>query len=109
MISNKASDLYAFNLNDKKLADKAKLEGTVNDAIKWRGAAQEGLKEDYEEKQLQAITNPIMQGPYSGALPGAGGGFLLCASGDLPGASQDDGPPIYREVDTIYGKLLVLV
>ena len=46
----------AYNLrnsltNDKKLtdklnaADKAKLEGAVNDAIKWLDASQEGLKE----------------------------------------------------------------
>jgi heat shock 70kDa protein 1/2/6/8 len=38
-------------------ADKSKLEGAVNDAIKWLDASQEGSKEEYEEKQkeLEAI------------------------------------------------------
>jgi hypothetical protein len=41
----------------------SKLETTVNDTIKWLDVSQEGLKEEYEEKQkkLETITNPIMQ------------------------------------------------
>jgi heat shock protein 1/8 len=58
---------YSYNLRnsltDEKLADKfdaadkAKLEGAVNDTIKWLDASHEGSKEEYEEKQkeLEAI------------------------------------------------------
>jgi L1 cell adhesion molecule like protein len=46
-------------LTDEKLADKfdatdkAKLEGAVNDTIKWLDASQEGSREEYEEKQKE--------------------------------------------------------
>jgi heat shock protein 1/8 len=65
--SKNALESYAYNLHnsltDEKLADKfeaadkSKLEGAVNDTIKWLDASQEGLKEKYEEKQkeLEAI------------------------------------------------------
>ncbi|KAJ7685113.1 heat shock cognate 70 [Mycena polygramma] len=111
---------YAYNLrnslNDEKLADKfdagdkAKLEGAVNDTIKWLDASQEGSKEEYEEKQkeLESIANPIMQKLYGagGMPPGAdaggfpGGGFpggAGGAPGGFPGASED-GPSV-EEVD----------
>jgi heat shock protein 1/8 len=65
--SKNALESYAYNLRnsltDEKLADKfdaadkSKLEGAVNDTIKWLDASQEGSKEEYEEKQkeLEAI------------------------------------------------------
>ncbi|KAJ7172548.1 heat shock cognate 70 [Mycena filopes] len=115
--SKNALESYAYNLrnslNDEKLADKfeagdkAKLEGAVNETIKWLDASQEGSKEEYEEKQkeLEAIANPIMQKLYGagGAPPGAEGGFPGGgfpgggAPGGFPGASED-GPSV-EEVD----------
>lgn len=54
---------YAYNLrnslNDEKLADKfeaadkTKLEGVVNETIKWLDVSQEGSKEEYEDKQKE--------------------------------------------------------
>lgn len=54
---------YAYNLrnsmSDEKLAgkfepaDKTKLEGTVNETIKWLDASQEASKEEYEDKQKE--------------------------------------------------------
>ncbi|KAJ6547489.1 heat shock protein 70 family [Mycena capillaripes] len=117
--SKNALESYAYNLrnslNDEKLADKfeaadkAKLEGAVNDTIKWLDASQEGSKEEYEEKQkeLESIANPIMQKLYGagGMPPGAEGGFpgggfpggAGGAPGGFPGASED-GPSV-EEVD----------
>jgi L1 cell adhesion molecule like protein len=108
---------YAYNLRnsitDEKLADKfeagdkAKLEGAVNDTIKWLDASQEGSKEEYEEKQkeLEAIANPIMQklygaagGPPGGAPGGFPGGAPGGAPGGFPGGASDDGPSV-EEVD----------
>jgi L1 cell adhesion molecule like protein len=50
-------------------ADKLKLETAVNEAIKWLDASQEGLKEEYEEKQkeLEGIAKYALHsssGPY---------------------------------------------
>jgi hypothetical protein len=54
---------YTYNLrnsvNDEKLAgkfepaDKTKLEGAINETIKWLDASQEASKEEYEEKQKE--------------------------------------------------------
>ncbi|KAF8212313.1 heat shock protein 70 family [Mycena galopus ATCC 62051] len=114
--SKNALESYAYNLrnslNDEKLADKfeaadkSKLEGAVNDTIKWLDASQEGSKEEYEEKQkeLEAIANPIMQKLYgAGGMPAGGmpegfpGGAPGGAPGGFPGASED-GPSV-EEVD----------
>ncbi|KAJ7171056.1 heat shock cognate 70 [Mycena filopes] len=106
--SKNALESYAYNLrnslNDQQLADKfdagdkAKLEGAVNETIKWLDASQEGSQEEYEERQkeLEAVANPIMQKLYGagGAPPGAGGGF---PGGGAPGGSAD-GPSV-EEVD----------
>jgi len=46
-------------MSDEKLAgkfepaDKTKLEGTVNETIKWLDASQEASKEEYEDKQKE--------------------------------------------------------
>ncbi|KAJ7156047.1 heat shock cognate 70 [Mycena crocata] len=117
--SKNALESYAYNLrnsiNDEKLADKfeagdkAKLEGAVNDTIKWLDASQEGSKEEYEEKQkeLESVANPIMQKLYgAGGAPGGegfpGGGFPGGAPGGapggFPGGASEDGPSV-EEVD----------
>jgi len=124
--SKNGLESYAYNLRnslaDEKLADKfedadkAKLEGAVNDTIKWLDASQEGSKEEYEEKQkeLEAIANPIMQKLYGaaggapggpggpgGGFPGGGfpgaGGFPGGAPGGFPGG-HEEGPSV-EEVD----------
>ena len=51
---------YAYNLHNSFIADKLidkfestdkiKLEGAINNIIKWLDASQEHLKEDYREK-----------------------------------------------------------
>jgi L1 cell adhesion molecule like protein len=93
--SRNTLESYAYNLrnslHDEKVADKlgpgdkSTLENAVNETIKWLDAAQEGSKEEYDEKQkeLEAIANPIMQNLY--------------AAGGAPGASAD-GPNV-EEVD----------
>jgi L1 cell adhesion molecule like protein len=93
--SKNALESYVYNLrnslHDGKVADKlgpgdkSTLESAVNETINWLDAAQEGSKEEYDEKQkeLEAIANPIMQKLY--------------AAGGAPGASAD-GPNV-EEVD----------
>ncbi|KAI6036093.1 heat shock protein 70 family [Pisolithus microcarpus] len=91
--SKNALESYAYNLrnsiSDEKLAgkfdpaDKTKLETAINDAISWLDRSQEASKEEYddEQKELEAVANPIMQKLYSaagaaggpGGFPGAGG------------------------------------
>ena len=107
---------YAYNLRntltDEKLADKfdaadkAKLKSAVDETVQWLDSSQEASKEEYEEKQkeLESISNPIMQKLYGaagaggfpggapGGFPGAGG-----APGGFPGASEE-GPSV-EEVD----------
>jgi heat shock protein 1/8 len=49
---NLHNSLYGKKLADKRdVTDKSKLEGAINDSIKWLDASQEGSKEEYEEKQ----------------------------------------------------------
>jgi heat shock protein 1/8 len=105
------------SLTDDKLAskfdaaDKSKLETSVNEAISWLDASQEGSIEEYQEKQkeLEAIANPIMQKLYSqagagagapGGFPGGGfpGGAPGGAPGGFPGPGGEDGPSV-EEVD----------
>jgi len=115
--SKNSLESYAYNLRnsiaDEKLADKfepadkAKLEGAVNETIQWLDNSQEASKEEYEEKQkeLEGIANPIMQKLYGagggagapGGFPGAGG-FPGGAPGGFPGAGGEDGPSV-EEVD----------
>jgi heat shock protein 1/8 len=55
---NLHNSLTGNKLADKRdVTDKSKLEGAINDSIKWLDASQEGSKEEYEEKQekLEAI------------------------------------------------------
>ncbi|KAI9256501.1 hsp71-like protein [Phascolomyces articulosus] len=109
---------YAYNLRNtlteenvaSKLEadDKEKLEKAVNETIEWLDNSQEASKEEYESKQkeLEEISNPIMQKLYAqagaggapGGMPGAGGpgGFPGGAAGGAPPSS--DGPTV-EEVD----------
>jgi L1 cell adhesion molecule like protein len=69
--SKNSLESYTYNLRnsltEEKLADKfepadkAKLESSVNEAIKWLDASQEASKEEYEEKQkeLEAIAKYV--------------------------------------------------
>ncbi|KIK16372.1 hypothetical protein PISMIDRAFT_686365 [Pisolithus microcarpus 441] len=117
--SRNALESYAYNLrntiNDEKLAgkfdpaDKSKLETAINDTISWLDSSQEASKEEYddEQKELEAVANPIMQKLYGaagaaggpGGFPGAGG-FPGggAAPGGFPGGAGEDGPSV-EEVD----------
>ncbi|KAJ7171055.1 heat shock cognate 70 [Mycena filopes] len=90
LASKNALKSYAYNLRNSvnealaerfEAGDKAKLEGVVNDTLKWLDPSQE----EYEQKQkeLEAVANPILQKLYgaSGAPPSPQSG--------LPGASED--------------------
>jgi L1 cell adhesion molecule like protein len=96
---------YAYNLRntlqDEKVGgkleadDKAKLESSIDDAIKWLDANHEANKEEYEhhQKELEKIANPIMMKLYGAA--GAPGGM----PGGAPGAAPDASGPTVEEVD----------
>ncbi|WFD31811.1 Homospermidine synthase 1 [Malassezia sp. CBS 17886] len=96
---------YTYNLrnslNEEAFAskldasDKETLNKSISETIEWLDNSQEGSIEEYKEKQkeLEEISNPIMQKAYGagGAPPGAGG----------PGAEAppgDDGPQV-EEID----------
>ena len=53
--SKNGLESYAYNLrnsiNDEKLAEKKKLEDSVNEAISWLNNSQEASKEEYEEAE----------------------------------------------------------
>jgi L1 cell adhesion molecule like protein len=114
MMSMNTSDLYSYNLrnslNNEKLVhkleptDKVKLEGAVDNTIKWPDVSQDDLE---EEKKLEAIANPFVQKPYGGASPGAeggipGDGLPLCA----PASTSKDNGPLFRMVGTGFGKFV---
>jgi heat shock protein 1/8 len=100
------------SLQDEKLADKfepadkAKLEKAVNETIQWLDNSHEASEEEYKERQkeLEAVSNPIMQKLYAagGAPGGAPGGFPGAggAPGGFPGGAGggDEGPSV-EEVD----------
>ena len=130
---------YAYNLrnslNDEKLADKfeagdkTRLEGAVNETIKWLDVSQEGSKEEYEDKQKElesiakyvfvllssfltflffplfahshSLSSPIMQKLYSaaGGVPGGAGG--ASGAGSAPGGfpGASQEGPSVEEVD----------
>jgi len=105
---------YAYNLRntlqDEKVGgkleadDKAKLESSIDDAIKWLDANHEASKEEYEhhQKELEKIANHIMMKIYSaGGAPGGmpPGGFPGGAPGGFPGAGAESSGPTVEEVD----------
>lgn len=82
-----------------------KFETSVNEPIEWLDSSQGASKEEYEEKQkeLVAITNPIMQKLYStGGAPGGegfpGAGEFPSGAGSFPGTGGEDGPSV-QDVD----------
>jgi len=106
---------YSYSLRntvrDEKLADKLsgedkeKLNGAIDDAIKWLDANQTAEKDEYEAKQkeLESVAMPIMTRLYQGqggAPNGMPGGFP--SDGSQPTGPQtggsDSGPKI-EEVD----------
>lgn len=96
-------------LKDKIPADeKTKLEGKIDETIKWLDDNQEAEKEQYEERQkeLEGIANPLLQAAY-GAAGGAGGpggmpggmpGGFPGAGGEAPTAPGGEAPSV-EEVD----------
>lgn len=103
---------YAYNLKntlgDDKVsgkidaADKTKLEGAINDTIKWLEQNQEAEKEEYEHKQkeLEGISNPIMTKLYAaGGAPGAAPGGFPGAGADAAPSSEGGAGPTIEEVD----------
>ena len=60
---NLCSSLANKKLADKfDTADKTMFEGAINDTTKWLDASQEGLKEEYEEKQnLKELSKAIVK------------------------------------------------
>lgn len=88
---------FAYNLKnslqDEKLKDKFEaedkktLEDAVEEAIKWLDLNQMADKEEYDtrQKELEAISNPIMMKIYGAAGGGAG------MPGGMPGGMPDFG------------------
>jgi len=109
-----ALESYAYSLRntlsdskvDEKLdaGDKETLNKAVSETISWLDASAEASEAEYTEKQkeLEGVSNPIMQKLYAsaGAAGGAPGGFPGAggAPGGFPGASSNDEPNI-EEVD----------
>jgi heat shock protein 1/8 len=116
-----ALESYAYSLRntlsdpkfDEKLeaGDKEKLKSEIDKTVAWLDESQQATKEEYEsqQKELEAVANPIMMkfygaGGEGGGMPGGmpgmpGGGFPGGAPGGA-GASHggDDGPTV-EEVD----------
>ncbi|KAI5857895.1 heat shock protein 70 family [Tricharina praecox] len=109
---------YAYSLrntlSDEKVGDKldaddkAKLQKAIDESVEWLDNNTTATKDEFESQQreLEAIANPIMMkfyqsqgGAPGGGMPGGmpGGGFPGAGAGGPPGAS-DDGPTV-EEVD----------
>merc|ERR1712192_382534 len=93
---------YCFNMkstmDEEKVksaiseSDKKKMEEKCDECIKWLDANQMGEKDEYEDKQkeVEAVCNPIIQSPYSGAGGGAPDGGM---PGGMPGGPGAGGAP----------------
>jgi len=104
------------NLKDKLSAeDKAAIDKSVDETIKWLDANQSASKEEFDHKtsELEKVVNPIMTKLYQsaggapggapGGFPGGAGGFPGGAGG-FPGAGASGGAsagsgPTVEEVD----------
>jgi L1 cell adhesion molecule like protein len=113
-----ALESYAYSLRntmsdskvDEKLdaGDKEKLKAEIDKTVTWLDDNQQATKDEYEsqQKELEAVANPIMMKFYgSGGEGGAPGGFPGAGAGGFPGAGgapggghSDDGPTV-EEVD----------
>jgi len=87
-----ALESYSYNLRNSIEDAKFKLETAVKETIAWLDASQEASKEEYEKKQkeLEAITNSIMQIFYCDSATGS-------APGDLRG-------PMYSDMSGVDGR-----
>jgi L1 cell adhesion molecule like protein len=118
---------YAYSLNNtlKEIGDdeakmskenKVKLQEKIDETIQWLDASQAGTKDEYEsqQKELEAVANPIMMEFYQktggapggapggmpgGGFPGAGGPGGFPGAGGPAGGSRDDDGPTVEEVD----------
>ncbi|EYE99577.1 molecular chaperone Hsp70 [Aspergillus ruber CBS 135680] len=82
---------YAYSLkntiNEGKLTisddDKTKVQTKVEETISWLDSNQTAEKEEYEsqQKELEAVANPIISAAYGGAAPGG-------APGAAPGGAR---------------------
>jgi heat shock protein 1/8 len=112
-----ALESYAYSLKntlsdskvDEKLdaSDKTSLKTEIDKTVAWLDDNQTATKEEYEaqQKELEAVANPIMMKFYGGAeggapggFPGAGGPGGFPGAGGPGGAHHDDGPTV-EEVD----------
>lgn len=98
---------YAYNLRNSvdgdlkdklEASDKEALDKAINETIEWLDASQEASKDEYEsrQKELESVSNPILQKVYSQA-GGAPGGMPGQAPG--AGAGGADSTPDVEEVE----------
>ncbi|KAL1390938.1 heat shock protein 70a [Phyllosticta capitalensis] len=111
-----ALESYAYSLRntlsdpkvDEKLdaSDKEKLNAEISKVVTWLDDSQQATKDEYEsqQKELEAIANPIMMKFYGaggegapGGMPGGPGGFP--GAGAAPGGAGGDDGPTVEEVD----------
>ncbi|PNF32194.1 hypothetical protein B7P43_G00719 [Cryptotermes secundus] len=109
-----ALESYCFNMKsaveDEKLkdkiseSDKTTIMDKCNEVIRWLDANQLAEKEEFEsqQKELEAVCNPIMTKLYqgTGGMPGGMPGGFPGAGGPAPGAGGAAGAgPTIEEVD----------
>jgi L1 cell adhesion molecule like protein len=85
-------------------SDKTTIMDKCNEVIRWLDANQLAEKEEFEaqQKELEAVCNPIMTKLYQGAggMPGGMPGGFPGAGGPAPGAGGAGGAgPTIEEVD----------
>eukprot|EP00359_Climacostomum_virens_P007592 CAMPEP_0204901814 /NCGR_PEP_ID=MMETSP1397-20131031/3296_1 /ASSEMBLY_ACC=CAM_ASM_000891 /TAXON_ID=49980 /ORGANISM="Climacostomum Climacostomum virens, Strain Stock W-24" /LENGTH=655 /DNA_ID=CAMNT_0052070223 /DNA_START=1462 /DNA_END=3429 /DNA_ORIENTATION=+ len=109
---------YTYNLrnslNDDNIktklqpADKTALETKIAETLQWMESNPNAETEEYESKQkeLEAVSNPIMQRVYAaGGAPGGPGGMPGGFPGGFPGGAPGSAPntsnanPTVEEVD----------
>ena len=108
-----ALESYCFNMKtsveDEKIkdkidpSDKEKVLSKCNEVIAWLDANQLAEKEEFnhQQKELEAVCNPVVSKLYQGA-GGAPGGAAGGAAGGFPGApgaGAASGGPTIEEVD----------
>jgi len=83
--------------------DKEKIEAAVKEALDWLDKNQMAEKDEFEAKQkeVEAVTNPIMMKVYQAAGAGAGGmpGADGMPGGGMPDMGAGGAGPTVEEVD----------
>jgi L1 cell adhesion molecule like protein len=92
------------DLKDKlEEADKESLTKKIDETLQWLESNQLAEKEEFEAKQkeLEAVSNPIMMKAYQqgGGAPGAGGMPGGMPGGGFPDMGADNAGPQVEEVD----------